>query len=54
LSLNSIAISKVTNLDSILNNKVESSQFVALAARVTANEEDIALLQEYLTWGELT
>lgn len=53
LSLNDIAISKVTNLETVLNTKVDTDRFIALTARVSANEEDILALQEILTWGEL-
>lgn len=54
LSLNSLPVSKVTNLQSLLDAKASQDEFVALVSRVSTNETDIKALYEYLTWGELT
>ncbi len=54
LSLNSLPISKVTNLQSLLDAKANQDEFIALVGRVGTNETDIKALYEYLTWGELT
>lgn len=54
LSLNDLPVSKITNLQTLLDNKTSKDEFTMLAARVTANEGDIQILFESLTWGELT
>lgn len=54
LSLNDLPISKVTNLQALLDAKAEQDEFVALVSRVSTNEADIKALYGYLTWGELT
>lgn len=54
LSLNSLPVSKVTNLQSLLDAKASQDEFVTLVSRVSTNETDIKALYEYLTWGELT
>lgn len=54
LSLNDLPISKVTNLQALLDAKTEKDDFIALVGRVSTNEADIAALYGYLTWGELT
>ena len=51
LGLNAIPISKVTNLDNILQDKIGSVAFAALGSRVSANENDLADLKDALTWG---
>lgn len=54
LSLNDLPVSRITNLQTLLDNKTNKDEFTMLAARVTANEGDIQTLFESLTWGELT
>lgn len=53
LSLNNLPISKITNLQSLLDAKASKDEFTALVGRVSTNEADIQALYEYLTWGEL-
>ena len=53
LSIKEIAISKVTNLDFVLSDKVSVAQFNDLAERVNTDKDNVAQLQEILTWGEL-
>ena len=54
LSLKDLPISKVTNLQSLLDAKANQDEFITLVSRVSTNETDIKALYEYLTWGELT
>lgn len=54
LSLNELPVSKVTNLQSLLDAKAEKDEFITLVSRVATNEADIQALYGYLTWGELT
>ena len=54
LSLKDLPISKVTNLQSLLNAKVDQDTFTTLVSRVSTSEADIKALYGYLTWGELT
>ena len=53
LQLNNISISQVTNLDSILNSKVNTTLFSAMDLRVGATEKKIKNLEEAFTWEEL-
>ena len=54
LSLNNLPVSKVTNLQALLDAKANQDEFITLVSRVSTNETDIKALYEYLTWGELT
>ena len=54
LSLKDLPISKVTNLQSLLDAKANQDEFNDLVSRVGTNEADIKALYSYLTWGELT
>ena len=54
LSLKDLPISKVANLQSLLDAKVDQDTFTTLVSRVSTNEADIKALYGYLTWGELT
>ena len=54
LSLKDLPVSKVTNLQSLLDAKASQDEFITLVSRVSTNETDIKALYEYLTWGELT
>lgn len=53
LQLNNISTSQVTNLDSILNSKVNTTLFSAMDLRVGATEKKIKNLEEAFTWEEL-
>lgn len=54
LSLKDLPVSKVTNLQALLDAKANQDEFITLVSRVSTNETDIKALYEYLTWGELT
>ena len=53
LQLNNISTSQVTNLDSILNSKVDTTLFSAMDLRVGTTEKKIKNLEEAFTWEEL-
>lgn len=54
LNLNDLPVSKITNLQNLLNQKANQDAFELLANTVGMNEAEIKVLKGILTWGELT
>lgn len=54
LNLKDLPVTKITNLQSLLDAKANQDEFTTLVGRVATNEADIQALMGFLTWGELT
>lgn len=54
LSLKDLPVTKITNLQNLLDAKANQDEFTALVGKVATNEADIQALMGLLTWGELT
>lgn len=54
LSLKDLPVTKITNLQNLLDAKANQDEFTALVGKVATNEADIQALMGLLTWGKLT